>query len=110
MQRRVRQVHLMCRSCKFRRMRARKSGYAEAHPLPSMLSQTNLHPTDLSAVGAPPEPGPDVARLAHTLQESEERLQIALEAGGMGIWEIELATGRNIWWPGMERLHGMAAD
>jgi PAS domain S-box-containing protein len=75
-----------------------------------MLSRTDVHPTDPRVVDVPPEPQQDVARLAHTLRESEERLQIALEAGGMGIWEIDLPTGRSSWWPGMERLHGMSAE
>src|SRR5688500_122526 len=54
----------------------------------------------------PPTP-PDLAQLAETLRQSEERLQLALEAGGMGIWQIDLPSRRSTWWPGMERLHGL---
>lgn len=46
--------------------------------------------------------GPDPAR------ESEERLQLALEAGRMGTWEWDLLTGALIWSAGMERLFGLA--
>ncbi|WP_167772494.1 hybrid sensor histidine kinase/response regulator [Ramlibacter henchirensis] len=49
----------------------------------------------------------DLARLAETLRQSEERLQLALDAGGMGVWQIDLPTGHATWWPGMDRLHGM---
>ncbi len=49
----------------------------------------------------------DVAHLTATLQESEERLQLAVEAGGLGVWRIDLESGRSTWWPGMERLHGL---
>jgi PAS domain S-box-containing protein len=56
-----------------------------------------------------PVDGEDAARLAATPQQSEEGLQLALEAGGMGIWQIELDTGATTWWPGMDRLHGLPA-
>jgi PAS domain S-box-containing protein len=75
-----------------------------------MLSRTDVHPSDPVRAETEPVPAQDAARLAHTLRESEERLQIALEAGGMGIWEIDLSTGRSSWWPGMERLHGLTAE
>ncbi|OAP39934.1 histidine kinase [Sinorhizobium glycinis] len=39
------------------------------------------------------------------LQESERRLQIALEAGRMGAWEWNIGTGEVIWSPGLEALH-----
>lgn len=41
------------------------------------------------------------------LQESERRLQIALDAGRMGAWEWNIATGEMIWSPGLEALHGL---
>lgn len=41
------------------------------------------------------------------LQESERRLQIALDAGRMGVWEWNIATGEMIWSPGLEALHGL---
>jgi PAS domain S-box-containing protein len=46
--------------------------------------------------------GRDLAR------ESEERLQLALEAGRMGTWEWDLHTGCLLWSAGMERLFGLA--
>ncbi|HEY9419971.1 MAG TPA: PAS domain-containing protein, partial [Thermoanaerobaculia bacterium] len=46
--------------------------------------------------------GRDLAR------ESEERLQLALDAGRMGTWEWDLLTGSLLWSPGMERLFGLA--
>ncbi|WP_027997551.1 PAS domain S-box protein [Sinorhizobium arboris] len=39
------------------------------------------------------------------LQESERRLQLALDAGHMGAWEWNLDTGEVIWSPGLEALH-----
>ncbi|WP_141652337.1 PAS domain S-box protein [Rhizobium grahamii] len=40
------------------------------------------------------------------LRESEQRLQLALEAGGMGAWEWDLTSGKIIWSPGLELIHG----
>ena len=74
-----------------------------------MLSRTDLPATAPMPVDGPDVPAQDAAQLADTLRESEERLQVALEAGGMGIWEIDLPSGRSSWWPGMERLHGLPA-
>lgn len=39
------------------------------------------------------------------LQESERRLQIALDAGRMGAWEWNIGTGEVIWSPGLQALH-----
>jgi PAS domain S-box-containing protein len=43
-----------------------------------------------------------------SLQHSEARLALALEAGAMGAWEWEVASGTVIWSPQLERLHGLA--
>ena len=43
------------------------------------------------------------ARFAH----SEQRLQMALKAGRMGAWEWNIGTGKVIWSPGLEELHGL---
>jgi PAS domain S-box-containing protein len=40
------------------------------------------------------------------LRASEERLRIALEAGRMGTWEWDVRSGRVVWSPGVERIHG----
>jgi PAS domain S-box-containing protein len=53
----------------------------------------------------------DVARqraAEAALQQSEESLRLAQEAGRMGSWEWHLATGRIIWSPTLERIHGLA--
>jgi PAS domain S-box-containing protein len=51
----------------------------------------------------------DMRRQAeHALRDSEQRLQLALEAGRMGAWEWEIEAGRVIWSPGLEELHGLA--
>jgi PAS domain S-box-containing protein len=42
------------------------------------------------------------------LQESQDRLRIALEAGRMGAWEWDITTNRVLWSPELERLHGLA--
>jgi PAS domain S-box-containing protein len=41
------------------------------------------------------------------LRQSERRLQMALEAGRMGAWEWDIKSGRVIWSPGVEELHGL---
>lgn len=41
------------------------------------------------------------------LVNSEQRLQMALEAGGMGAWEWELTSNKVIWSPGLEAIHGL---
>lgn len=41
------------------------------------------------------------------LRESEGRLQMALDAGRMGAWDWDIVTGKVIWSPGLERLHGL---
>jgi PAS domain S-box-containing protein len=46
--------------------------------------------------------------LYRDLQESEQRLRLALEAGGMGIWEWRITTGEVVWSPSLEAIHGLA--
>ncbi|MDP9108454.1 MAG: ATP-binding protein [Pseudomonadota bacterium] len=41
------------------------------------------------------------------LSATEQRLQLALEVGGIGAWEWDLRTGQVIWWPGMDKVHGL---
>jgi PAS domain S-box-containing protein len=41
------------------------------------------------------------------LRESEARLQLALDAGRMGVWERNLRTGQLTWSPATERLFGL---
>jgi PAS domain S-box-containing protein len=47
--------------------------------------------------------------LNETLMASEARLQMALDVGGMGVWQCDLQTGEVQWWPGMETIHGLPA-
>ncbi len=47
--------------------------------------------------------------LNDTLKASEARLQLALDVGGMGIWQYDLKTRAGRWWPGMDSLHGLPA-
>jgi PAS domain S-box-containing protein len=37
----------------------------------------------------------------------KERLQLAMDAGRMGAWEWEIASGRVIWSPSLEQIHGL---
>ena len=46
-------------------------------------------------------------RVEEALRESEQRLQMALKAGRMGAWEWDIASGKVIWSPGLEELHGL---
>jgi PAS domain S-box-containing protein len=48
--------------------------------------------------------------LNDTLAASEERLQMALDVGGMGVWQCDLKSGAVHWWPGMDRIHGLPAN
>ncbi|MGB8961895.1 MAG: SpoIIE family protein phosphatase [Pseudonocardiaceae bacterium] len=41
------------------------------------------------------------------LRRSREHLSLALEAGAMGTWEWDMATGDVVWSPTLERLHGL---
>lgn len=43
---------------------------------------------------------------ALAIRESDQRLRVALDAGGMGTWEWTIATGAVVWSPGLERIHG----
>ncbi|HWI83076.1 ATP-binding protein [Ramlibacter sp.] len=47
--------------------------------------------------------------LTATLQASEQRLQLALDVGGMGVWQVNLQTREVVWWPGMAEIHGLPA-
>ena len=49
-------------------------------------------------------------QLNETLEASEARLQMALDVGGMGVWQCELKTQAVQWWPGMQAIHGLPAD
>ncbi len=49
-------------------------------------------------------------RLAsEALRQSETRLNLALEAGGMGAWEWDIGAGRVTWSPQLEAIHGLPA-
>src|SRR5206468_2807072 len=43
----------------------------------------------------------------HALRERDERLRLALEAGGLGTWEWTMGTGRVAWSPSLEAIHGL---
>lgn len=43
----------------------------------------------------------------HALRDSEKRLEQAMAAGGMGAWEWDVPSGRVIWSPGLESIHGL---
>src|SRR5205823_6399948 len=42
------------------------------------------------------------------LEESEERLRLALDAGRMGVWDWNMATGEVNWSDNLEAIHGLA--
>jgi two-component sensor histidine kinase len=49
-------------------------------------------------------------RLAEeALRDSERRLRLAQQAGGIGVWERDIATGKAIWSEQEYRLHGLDA-
>lgn len=41
------------------------------------------------------------------LRAQEARLQMALDAGGMGAWHWDIEADTSHWWPGMDRIHGL---
>src|SRR3569623_2242019 len=42
------------------------------------------------------------------LRESEAKLVLSLEAGGLGTWEWDIEHDRVVWSPQTERMHGLA--
>ncbi len=50
-------------------------------------------------------PQEQLRQLDERLKASEARLQLALDVGGMGIWQADLAS--LTWWPGMASMHGL---
>ncbi len=46
--------------------------------------------------------------LEESLRSSEERLRLALDAGGMGVWDWNVRTGDLRWSDSLEPLHGLA--
>ncbi|HSV45669.1 MAG TPA: ATP-binding protein [Ramlibacter sp.] len=60
----------------------------------------------LDAPGAASAPSPD-GNLEERLLASEARLQLAAEVAGMGVWQGDPASGRTVWWPGMQAVHGL---
>ncbi|MDP3762205.1 MAG: ATP-binding protein [Ramlibacter sp.] len=48
--------------------------------------------------------------LNHVLAAGEARLQLAVETGGMAVWQADLRTHEISWWPGMHALHGLPPD
>ena len=49
----------------------------------------------------------DRKRAEEALRESEQRVQVALEAGRMGAWEWDIASGAVIWSPSLQEIHGL---
>lgn len=49
----------------------------------------------------------DRQQAENALRESEERLKLSLEAGQMGAWEWDIGSGRVVWSPSLERIHGL---
>ena len=60
--------------------------------------QTPSEPTAATRTAAPPDP----------VKDDRGRLEIALDAAEMGVWEWFLADNRVIWNPAIERMHGLA--
>jgi len=49
-------------------------------------------------------------RIMQALREGEERLQVAQDVAGLGVWDWDHRAGRIAWSPQMFRLTGIAAD
>jgi len=46
---------------------------------------------------------------AEVLREANERLDIAQEAGNVGVFDVDVVAGRNYWTPQLERIFGLEA-
>ena len=55
----------------------------------------------------PPAYAKTVAAIAEALRRNEAGLQLALEAGEMGSWEWNIATGEVQWSENLEQMHGL---
>ncbi|MBI2768889.1 MAG: PAS domain-containing protein [Burkholderiales bacterium] len=67
------------------------------------------HPSDQPAGAGAAQP--DAQRLASAeaaLRASEERLRMAVEAGGVGIWDWDIANNQVTWSDRVYAMHGMA--
>lgn len=49
-------------------------------------------------------------RAADTLRASEERLQLAVDATGLGIWDVDPVSGRRHWSPEFKAILGLPPD
>jgi len=49
----------------------------------------------------------ETAQSRKDLEASEQRLQLALRAGGLGAWEWNIETGQITWSPTLEKIHGI---
>lgn len=52
----------------------------------------------------------EVEEATRRAQASEERLRLALDAGGMGMWDWDLGTGRIVWCENHARLFGLKLE
>lgn len=62
----------------------------------------------IAALGRSTSAAIAAVNLRNSLAESEHRLSLALEAGGLGAWEINLATGKLIATPAAKAIFGCA--
>ncbi len=60
----------------------------------------------MPAVMLPPEAGGDMT----ALRASEERLRLAIDATGLGIWDVDARTGRRTWSDEMRAILGIGAN
>jgi PAS domain S-box-containing protein len=49
----------------------------------------------------------DRLRAERAVRDAEERLEFALRASGVGVWEVNLTTGTVFWSETCERMHGL---
>jgi PAS domain S-box-containing protein len=49
----------------------------------------------------------DLKRTTKALQESEERLRLAMSSGNVGFWDWDLNSGRITWSPELEGIYGL---
>jgi PAS domain S-box-containing protein len=50
----------------------------------------------------------DQKQLAATVRQSEERLSLAVNGSGLGLWDMDLRTGIDVWSEGLYRILGTA--
>jgi PAS domain S-box-containing protein len=101
--------------------RAMEAGVAFDIEAPFQLADGRLRWTRITAVPHPSDGGPTLwdgvqvditerKRLQDEFEAQQQRLNMAIEAAGLGLWELDLQTDAIVWSEQNRRLHGLSPD